>query len=82
MTFGMKITVSIPDRVFEEAERLALDLRISRSKFYARALAAFLGNHAQDRVTEKMNAVVDAVGASPSPFSRAAARRVLERVEW
>ena len=34
------------------------------------------------RVTERMNEVVDAVGASSDPFSRAAARRVLERVEW
>jgi metal-responsive CopG/Arc/MetJ family transcriptional regulator len=81
-TFGMKVAVSIPDRVFAEAERLAVHLKTSRSALYARALAAFVGNHAQDRVTEKMNAVVDAVGASSDPFSRAAARRVFERVEW
>jgi len=82
ITFGMKVAVSIPDRVFEEAERLASQLKTSRSALYARALAAFVGNHAQDSVTETMNAVVDRVGASPDPFSRAAARRVLERVEW
>jgi len=34
------------------------------------------------RVTERMNAVVDAVGGSPSPYSRAAARQMRERVEW
>lgn len=78
----MKVAVSIPDRVFEEAERLAAHLKTSRSKLYARALAAFVGNHAQDSVTEKMNAIVDTVGASSDPFSRAAAHRVLERVEW
>lgn len=81
-TFGMKVAVSIPDRVFAEAERLAAHLKTSRSALYARALAAFVGNHAQDRVTEKMNAVVDATAASSDPFSRAAARRVLEQVEW
>ena len=78
----MKVAVSIPDRVFAEAERLAAHLKTSRSELYARALAAFVGNHAQDRVTERMNAVVDAVGESPDPFSHAAARRVFERVEW
>ncbi|HYI63824.1 MAG TPA: hypothetical protein VEW71_02950 [Allosphingosinicella sp.] len=78
----MKVAVSIPDRVFEEAERLAAHLKTSRSKLYARALAAFVGNHAQDQVTEKMNAAVDAVGASPDAFGRAAARQVFERVEW
>ena len=82
ITFGMKVAVSIPDRVFEDAERLAGQLKTSRSALYARALAAFVGNHAQDSVTEKMNAAVDGVGASSDPFSRVAARRVLERVEW
>ena len=82
ITFGMKVAVSIPDRVFEEAERLAAHLNTSRSKLYAKALAAFVGNHAQDSVTEKMNAVVDGVGASSDPFVQAAAHRVLERVEW
>ena len=82
ITKGMKVAVSIPDRVFQEAERLALHLKTSRSELYARALAAFVGNHDQDRVTERMNAAVDAVGASSDPFSRAASRRVFERVEW
>jgi metal-responsive CopG/Arc/MetJ family transcriptional regulator len=78
----MKVAVSIPDRVFTEAERLAAHLKTSRSELYARALAAFVGEHAQDRVTSSMNAVVDATGASPDPFSQAAARRVFQRVEW
>jgi metal-responsive CopG/Arc/MetJ family transcriptional regulator len=78
----MKVAVSIPDRVFAEAERLASHLRTSRSELYARALAAFVGSHAHERVTEQMNAVVDAVGVPPDPFARAAARRVFERVEW
>ena len=78
----MKVAVSIPDRVFAEAERLAAQLKTSRSALYARALAAFVGSHAEDRVTEKMNAVIDGVGESSDASSRAAARRVFERVEW
>lgn len=78
----MKVAVSIPDRVFAEAERLAAHLKTSRSKLYARALALFVGTHAHDRVTERMNAVVDDVGASSDAFGGAAARRVFERVEW
>jgi hypothetical protein len=34
------------------------------------------------QATERMNAIVDATGVSRDPFSRAAARRVLERVDW
>jgi metal-responsive CopG/Arc/MetJ family transcriptional regulator len=78
----MKVAVSIPDRIFAEAERLAAHLKTSRSQLYARALALFVGTHAQDRVTEKMNAVVDDIGAPSDSFGRAAARRVFERVEW
>ena len=78
----MKVAVSIPDDVFEEADALAARLRTTRSDVYARALAAYVGEHDTDRVTETMNDVVDAVGASRDEFTRAAARRVLERSEW
>ena len=81
-TTGMKVAVSIPSRIFEQAERLAAHLKTSRSELYARALTAYVGNHAPDRVTETMNAAVDAAGASTDGFSRAAARRVFERVDW
>jgi metal-responsive CopG/Arc/MetJ family transcriptional regulator len=78
----MKVAVSIPDDVFEEAEQLASHLQTSRSQLYARALAAFTRKHSPDRVTEAMNEVVDTLPESPSDFGRRAARRVLERTEW
>jgi hypothetical protein len=81
-TRGMKTAVSIPDEVFEEAERLASELQTSRSQLYSRALQEFVARHAPDRLTEAMNRVVDEVGAEVDEFSRRAARRVLEKVEW
>lgn len=81
-TFGMKTAVSIPDDVFKEAERLAADLRTSRSQLYSRALQEFVARHAPDRLTEAMNRVIDEVGGEVDEFSQRAARRVLERVEW
>jgi metal-responsive CopG/Arc/MetJ family transcriptional regulator len=78
----MKVAVSIPDDVFEEADALAARLKASRSEIYARALAAFVGQYSPDRVTQAINAVVDEVGAEPDEFTRAAARRALQRVEW
>jgi hypothetical protein len=38
--------------------------------------------HIPAGVTERMNAVVAAIGTAPGPFSRAAAREVFQRVEW
>lgn len=82
ITKGMKIAVSIPDRVFNEAEQLAKRMKTSRSNLYARALAAYVGDHAPDHVTKAINDVVDAVGTEPDGFARAAAQRALERTEW
>jgi metal-responsive CopG/Arc/MetJ family transcriptional regulator len=78
----MKTAISIPDAVFEEAERLASELHTSRSQLYSRALQEFVARHAPDRLTEAMNRVVDAVGSEVDEFSRRASRRVLEQVEW
>ena len=81
-TTGMKAAVSIPDDVFQEADRLARELKTSRSQLYSRALKEFLARHAPDQVTEAMNRVCDEVGATSGEFRRRATRRVLEKTEW
>jgi antitoxin MazE6 len=78
----MKTAISIPDHVFEEAERLAAELQTSRSQLYSRALQEFVARHAPERLTDAMNRVVEEVGVEVDEFSRKAARRVLERSEW
>jgi metal-responsive CopG/Arc/MetJ family transcriptional regulator len=78
----MKTAVSIPDSVFEEAERLAAELQTSRSELYSRALREYVARHTPDRLTEAMNRVVEEVGSEEDEFNRRAARQVLERVEW
>ena len=81
-TFGMKTAVSIPDDVFEDAERLASRLRTSRSQLYARALAEFVARHDDDRVTSLMDQAVREAGGEADAFVRAAAQQSLQRVEW
>ena len=49
---------------------------------YSAALREYVARHAPDEVTEAMNRVCDQVGAEPDEFLAAAARRVLERVQW
>ncbi len=79
----MKTAVSLPDRVYREAEGYAKRARKSRSQLYAEALAEYLTRHAPDEVTEAMNAVVDELGqALPDSFVKQAGRRVLRSVEW
>jgi metal-responsive CopG/Arc/MetJ family transcriptional regulator len=78
----MKTAVSIPNDVFEEAERLAQRLKRSRSDLYSRALREYLARHAPDRVTEAMNHAVKAAGEPSDGFVKAAARRTLGKSEW
>ena len=82
-TQGMKVAVSIPGAIFEEAERLASETRRSRSELYARALAEYVARHAPDRVTESMNAAIAAAeGERPDGFAVAAGRRRLGQTQW
>ena len=78
----MKTAVSIPDNVFDDAERLADRLQTSRSQLYARALSEFVARHDDDRVTAAMDEVIKAVGTERDDLSREAARQTLRRVEW
>lgn len=52
---GMKTAVSIPDPIFEAADRLARRRRISRSELYAEALARLLDADESSRVTERLD---------------------------
>ena len=78
----MKTAVSIPDEVFEHAERLARRARRSRSEVYSTALREYLARHTPDEVTEAMNHVCATVHDEPDGFVTAAARRLLRRTEW
>jgi len=78
----MKTAVSIPDEVFEGAERLARRARQSRSEVFSRALREYVARHAPDEVTEAMDRVCADVGDQRDPFIDVAARRILERSEW
>lgn len=81
-TLGMKTAVSIPDEVFEKAERLARRARRSRSELFSAALSEYVARHAPDEVTEAMNRVCEQVGHQQDAFVAAAGRRVLEKAEW
>jgi metal-responsive CopG/Arc/MetJ family transcriptional regulator len=78
----MKTAISIPDDLFEQAERLARRAGTTRSHLYSSAVREYLARHAPDEVTTAMDRVCDALGDAPDAFVDAAARRTLERTEW
>jgi metal-responsive CopG/Arc/MetJ family transcriptional regulator len=78
----MKTAVSIPDQVFQQAERLARRTRKSRSNIFSTALREYVARHSPDEVTEAMDRVCEALGKHADPFVARAGRRTLEQTEW
>ena len=53
----MKTFVSIPDEIFESADKLADGLGLSRSEVYTRALAEYVDRHHGAAVTARLDRV-------------------------
>ena len=51
--------MSLPNEIFESAERLATQRGVTRSALYAQALEAFLNANEIDPLTEAINRVAD-----------------------
>ena len=79
---SMKIAISIPDLVFEAAERISRRMRLSRSRLYARAVEDYVKRHSGDEITAQL----DRVCSRPSSKLDAAMERgtleVLRREKW
>jgi len=56
---SMKTAISIPNGVFEAAERLSKRLGMSRSELYATAVAAFAERHRATGIRERLDAVYE-----------------------
>lgn len=53
----MKTAISLPDQLYEEAERTAQSLGIPRSQLFAKALEEFIALHKRENITERLNQV-------------------------
>jgi len=80
----MKTAVSVPDPLFEEADRVARALGKSRSQLYAEALREYLDRHQRQSITERLNEIYDAEPelAKLDPVLEALQFRSLPREEW
>ena len=78
----MKTAISIPDKIYRDAERLSRRLKKSRSQVYTAAVTEYVARHDPEAVTEAMNRVCEKMDTYPDPAISGAARRTLEDVEW
>jgi hypothetical protein len=79
----MKTAISIPDAVFERAEKLARLTKKSRSQLFSDAVQEYVSRHAPDDVTTAMDRVCEELGEMrPDSFVSLANQHILKRVEW
>jgi predicted transcriptional regulator len=78
----MKTAVSIPDGLFEQAERLADRLGRSRSQVYRDALAEYLARREPKTVTAALDEALATAGSDADQWVAEAGHRALKRSEW
>jgi metal-responsive CopG/Arc/MetJ family transcriptional regulator len=80
----MKTAISVPNEVFERAERLARRAGRSRSELYSAALREYVARHDPDAITEALNNTLEQLGddAALDGFAHEASRQTLIRSEW
>jgi metal-responsive CopG/Arc/MetJ family transcriptional regulator len=78
----VKVTVSIPDAVFQAAERLAKRMGLPRSRLYAIAVKTCLASQSDTAITKKLNRVYAKASSSLEPAMEAANLELLRRERW
>lgn len=79
----MKTAISLPDPLFKSAEALAHRLGVSRSELFANAVAEFIRQHDQARLTERLNAAYANAADEPPDIALAALQALsLPRNRW
>lgn len=80
----MKTAISIPDEIFEQAERLAKTRGWSRSELYANAVSAFVDSERFSGVREKLDSIYGegADDSTVDPLLADAQARVMAKEKW
>jgi len=77
----MKVAISLPDPIFEAAERISEQLGLPRSQLYARALEAFVRSHRSVGLEEALEAVYGSETSELDPMLEDLQAEAL-REEW
>ena len=78
----MKTAISIPDDVFEAADRAAKKLGVSRSKLYATAVHEYVKRHRTEDITTKLNEVYASNDSSINANLQNMQLKVLAKEDW
>jgi metal-responsive CopG/Arc/MetJ family transcriptional regulator len=78
----MKTAISIPDKLFNAADRYAKNHGYSRSQLFAEAVAQYLEQHPSDQITQKLNEVYSSESADLDQTFATMQSSSIEKEEW
>lgn len=78
----MKTAISLPDELFEKAERTAREMGLPRSQLFALAIEEFINSHSRDAITEQLNEVYSKDVPASDEVAIDTLRRSLKNDAW
>ena len=78
----MKTAISVPDPLFDAAERMSRRLGISRSRLYALAVEAYLQSHRTQGVKEALDEVYQSEASELDAALRAMQDASISGEDW
>lgn len=78
----MKTAISLPDKLFKEAEREAKRRGVTRSKFYQEALEKLITDLRDDEISSALTRSYTASPEPVDPFMERIIAQTMARVEW
>lgn len=78
----MKTAISVPNRIFESAEKMAKKLGMSRSKLFSTAMEAYLARYDDDQITAKLNEVYSVHDSSMDPVLAKMQAKTILKEDW
>jgi len=78
----MKTAISIPDELFESAERFAQRQGMSRSELYTTALRHYLQEYRSEGITERLDEIYGAEDGALDPAVARLQTRSLPKDTW
>lgn len=78
----MKTSISVSDEVFQLSEKLAKQLKVSRSKVFAMGVEKLAEEYDEEDIIARINAVCEKIDTSLDPVLKSYQSRVIQRNEW
>jgi metal-responsive CopG/Arc/MetJ family transcriptional regulator len=78
----MKTAISLPDKLYNEAEKTAKTMGIPRSQLFAIALEEYLNKVSKNGITSKLNEIYKNINVKQDNTSIEAMRRLTQNDAW